>query len=733
MSNNYKHLLVILCNDYCFTGIEMNNSPLKILKSVFGYPEFRGQQQQIIEDLIAGKNALVLMPTGGGKSLCYQIPALVREGVGVVISPLIALMQDQVDALKQLGIRAAFLNSSLTTQQVRDVEQQLLNGELNLLYIAPERLKISTTLMFLKTLPIALFAIDEAHCVSQWGHDFRVDYLSLSILHEQFPNVPRIALTATADERTRLEIQQRLQLEDAPLYISGFDRPNIHYSIVQKQASKTRSERHQLLDFIRKNHDGDVGIIYCLSRKKVDSVTEWLNEKGISALSYHAGLSTDVRQKNQQQFLMQDSIVIVATIAFGMGIDKPNVRFVAHLDLPKSVEAYYQETGRAGRDGLPANAWMAYGLSDIVILRRWIALSDANEMHKSLENYKLDSILALCEQVHCRRQTLLQYFGETLIKPCGNCDCCLDPPKTWDGTLAAQQALSCAFRTGQRFGVGYLIDVLQGIQNIRIQTNKHDELAVFGMGKSLDETQWHSVFRQLVARNLVTVNFENFNTLQLTEASRPILRGEKELMLRYEIRPEKSTRTKTVTKKIVVEDLKSRFWNALRDKRRDLSDAQNVPAYTIFHDATLMEMVEMKPKTLTQFGELSGVGEHKLLQYGEDFLAIINIFTILYDDKLSTSELSIKLFKLGLSVVEIAEYRKLQATTIYIHLADGIVKNELMLADVILITNEEISDIQIAIKALPDEFKNTLKPVFEQFNEQYSYEILRCVRAALTK
>ena len=712
----------------------MHDEPLKILKTTFGYHQFRGEQQAIIDSLIAGKDALVLMPTGGGKSLCYQIPALIREGVGIVISPLIALMQDQVDALKQLGIRAAFLNSALSIQESRQVEQQLMTGELDLLYIAPERLKISTTLAFLKSLKISLFAIDEAHCVSQWGHDFRVDYLNLSILHQEFPDIPRIALTATADERTRFEIQQRLQLEDAPLYIGGFDRPNIRYTIVQKQTGK---DKQQLLDFIRKYHDGDVGIVYCLSRKKVDSIAEWLNEKGINALPYHAGLSTDVRQKNQQQFLTQDRIVIVATIAFGMGIDKPNVRFVAHLDLPKSVEAYYQETGRAGRDGLPSNAWMTYGLGDIVILKSWIAKSDADETHKSLENYKLDAILALCEQVHCRRQTLLQYFGETLEKACGNCDCCLDPPKTWDGTLAAQQALSCVFRTGQHFGVGYLIDVLQGVQNERIRYNKHDELAVFGMGKDLDEIQWHSVFRQLVARNLVTVNFENFNTLQLAEASRPVLRGEKELMLRYEIRPEKTTRSRKLRSDVkqtkILDDVRTRFWNALRDKRRDLADAQKVPNYTIFHDATLMAMMEFKPKTLVQFGELSGVGEHKLKSYGNEFLQIIRAFSILENEKLATAEQTIQLFKLGFEIEKIADYRQLQPTTIYVHLADGIMKNELTLSDVILISEEEINDIQTAIRALPDEFKNSLKPVFEQFNEKYSYEILRCVRAALTK
>lgn len=710
----------------------MSDEPLKILKNVFGYHAFRDQQESIINNLIAGQDALVLMPTGGGKSLCYQIPALIREGVGIVISPLIALMQDQVDALKQLGIRAAFLNSSLSVQEARNVELALLNDEVKLLYIAPERLAMPQTLEFLKSLKIALFAIDEAHCVSQWGHDFRVDYLNLSILHEQFPDIPRIALTATADERTRVEIQTRLKLEDAPLYISGFDRPNIRYTIVQKETGK---EKQQLFDFIYKNHRDDAGIVYCLSRKKVDAVAEWLCEKGINALPYHAGLSTDIRQRNQQQFLMQENVVIVATIAFGMGIDKPNVRYVAHLDLPKSVESYYQETGRAGRDGFPANAWMTYGLSDIVILKRWIEQSEADEVHKQLETYKLDAMLALCEQVHCRRQTLLQYFGDKLDAPCGNCDHCLNPPKTWDGTVAAQKALSCIYRTGQRFGVSYLIDVLHGVQNERIHRNQHDQISTFGIGKDLDETQWHSVFRQLVARNLVYVNFENYNTLQLLPASRMVLRGEEKLMFRYDLRPEKRARIRRVESKQtkLLDDIRTRFWNALRDKRRDLAQAQNVPPYTIFHDATLMAMMEEKPRTLAQFASLSGVGEHKLRLYGEDFLRLIEIFSILENERLSTAEMSIALFKMRLTVEEIAIYRQLQPATIYTHLADAILKNELSLNAVISLSPQELSDIQIAIQALPPEIGNSLKPVFEQFEEKYSYEILRCVRAAMRK
>ena len=710
------------------------SAALNILNTVFGYPQFRGQQEAIISGVIEGNDALVLMPTGGGKSLCYQIPALVREGVGVVISPLIALMQDQVNTLQQLGIRAAFLNSTLTSEQTRDIELKLKQGDIDLLYIAPERLAIESTQRFLKTLSISLFAIDEAHCVSQWGHDFRVDYLNLSVLHEQFPYVPRIALTATADERTRVEIQQRLQLENAPLYISGFDRPNIRYTIVQKQASKSKSERHQLLDFIRKHHEGDVGVVYCLSRKKVDAVAQWLCEKGLNALPYHAGLSAEERKKNQHEFLMQDSIIIVATIAFGMGIDKPNVRFVAHLDLPKSVEAYYQETGRAGRDGQPANAWMAYGLQDIVILRRWIALSDADDTHKRLENYKLDAMLALCEQVHCRRHTLLQYFGETPTSTCGNCDTCLEPAQTWDGTIAAQQALSCIFRTGQRFGVGYLIDVLQGIETERIRQFNHDKQSTFGIGKALDDTQWQSVFRQLMARNLVSVDFEHFNTLQLTEKSRPILRGEERLMLRLETRPVKALRaTKVVKKTQLTEDLKSRFWEALRAKRRELAENQGIAPYMIFHDATLMAMLEYKPRSLADMGEISGIGERKLQAYGDDFLKIVQTFTLLGDDTMSSSALSIRLFTLGHDITSLASIRQLQETTIYAHLADGIAQNELALNDVIDIPDTDMQTIKTAIENLPDEYKNSVKLVYEALNEKYSYGVLRCVRAALSR
>ncbi len=524
--------------------------PLEILKTVFGYDHFRGQQQEVIEQILGGNDALVLMPTGGGKSLCYQIPALIRPGVGIVISPLIALMQDQVRALLQLGVKAAFINSTLSIEEIRNIEQQLLNNELDLLYIAPERLTSDRTLALFQRIQVALFAIDEAHCVSQWGHDFRADYLQLSLLHERFPSIPRIALTATADAKTRDEIKLCLNLTQAPLFLSSFDRPNIRYRIVQKQ-----NARQQLIEFILSEHSGDAGIVYCLSRHKVDETAEWLRTKGVNALAYHAGMTSELRYQHQHRFLMEDGVVIVATIAFGMGIDKPNVRFVGHLDLPKSVEAYYQETGRAGRDGLPANAWMAYGLQDVITLRRMLADSNADEVHKRLELHKLDSMLALCEQVNCRRQALLSYFSDQLDQPCNNCDTCLEVVETWDGTIVAQQALSCIYRTGQRFGVGYLIDVLRGKVNDRIKSSAHDKQSTFGIGKELDEQQWSSVFRQLVARNLVSVNFDHYSVLQLTDACRPILRGEQQLMLRKDSNPVKDKGRKNSNNKLVNKEL----------------------------------------------------------------------------------------------------------------------------------------------------------------------------------
>ncbi len=635
-------------------------------------------------------------------------------------------MQDQVSALLQLGVKAAFLNSTLSPEEARRIEMQLLDNELDLLYIAPERLTSGRTLALFSRIRIALFAIDEAHCVSQWGHDFRVDYLQLSMLHEQFPDIPRIALTATADEKTRQEIILRLQLEQAPLFLSGFDRPNIRYRIVQKQ-----NARQQLIDFILAEHPGDSGIVYCLSRKKVDETAEWLRTKGINALAYHAGMPGDLRQKHQHRFLMEDGLVIVATIAFGMGIDKPNVRFVAHLDLPKSVEAYYQETGRAGRDGLPANAWMAYGLQDVITLRRMLADSDADEAHKRLELHKLDAMLALCEQVHCRRQALLSYFGDHLEQPCNNCDTCLETVETWDGTLVAQQALSCIYRTGQRFGVGYLIDVLRGKPTERVIHFGHDKQSTFGIGRELDEQQWSSVFRQLVARGLVAVNFDHFGVLQLTDACRPILRGEQGLMLRKDIKPEKSRLAKKAAGKSARRsEINAELWDALRAKRREIADAQDIPPYVIFHDATLMAMLEAKPVNLKQMALISGIGVRKLELYGEQFLAVIKEF--IDDHKVpDTVNDSVELFKLGFSVQHIAQKRGLKEDTIYNHLSQALEQGMLILSEVVELPEQEIKQIEEAILSLPDDQQNALKPVYDQFEGHYSYGILRCVRAAL--
>ncbi|WP_305908984.1 DNA helicase RecQ [Methylomarinum sp. Ch1-1] len=706
----------------------MPQTPLETLNSLFGYESFRGQQQQIIEQVIDGQDVLVLMPTGGGKSLCYQIPALVMDGVGIVVSPLIALMQDQVSALHQLGVRAAFLNSTLSFDEARRVEQDLLNGELDLLYIAPERLTGERTQALFARLKIALFAIDEAHCVSQWGHDFRADYLQLSLLHQQFPDVPRIALTATADERTRQEIIKRLALEQAQVFISGFDRPNIRYRIIQKQ-----NARQQLLGFIRAEHPGDAGIVYCLSRKKVEETAKWLNDKGVNALPYHAGMSHELRQSHQHRFLMEEGLVIVATIAFGMGIDKPNVRFVAHLDLPKSIEAYYQETGRAGRDGLPANAWMAYGLQDVITLRQMLAGSNADELHKRVEYHKLDAMLALCESIGCRRQTLLAYFGDELQQGCGNCDTCLEPVETWDGTVAAQQALSCIYRTGQRFGATYLISVLLGKADDRMRSFGHDKQSTFGIGQSLGEKQWRSVFRQLVAKGLVEIDFEGYGAFKLTETCRPVLRGEQTLMLRKDSLPEKTKRSKAESREFGNQQ-DQLLWNALRAKRREIADEQDVPPYVIFHDATLMEMLEKKPINHQQLAQISGVGERKLELYGDDFLAVIDEFRDQQGDELNdTVAASVALFRLGYTVEQVARQRELKADTVYNHLAHALEDGAVMLADVMDMPEQELRRVEAAFLDLPEDKKNALKPVYEQFEGAYSYNILRCIRANLQR
>lgn len=595
----------------------MQTTPLEILRSVFGFREFRGPQASIIDHLLDGGDALVLMPTGGGKSMCYQIPALLRPGTGVVVSPLIALMQDQVTALCQNGIRAAFLNSSQVRDQTRAVEQALLEGNLDLLYLAPERLLTTRTLELLERVRIGLFAIDEAHCVSQWGHDFRPEYIRLSVLAELFPEVPRVALTATADEPTRNEIRERLALQHATAFIIGFDRPNICYRIGQYRDAKAELHR-----FIQQQHAEQAGIVYCLSRRKVEAVAQWLEAKGCCALPYHAGLPAETRRLHQERFLQEDGVIVVATIAFGMGIDKPDVRFVAHLDLPKSIEAYYQETGRAGRDGLPADAWMAYGLQSVITLRQMLEASDADERHKHIERRKLDAMLGLCEIAGCRRQSLLSYFGDRLPTPCGNCDNCLEPPETWDGTVAAQKAMSAVYRTGQRFGVNYLIDLLLGKDNERIARFGHDRLQVFGLGAELDATQWRTLFRQLVAGGLLRVDVEGHGSLKLTEAARPVLRGERILELRRDPRLDKKKRRRR-TVDMALDQADQPLWEALRAKRRELAEIQGVPPYVIFHDSTLTQMVQQRPDSLEGIRLLDGVGEKKLERYGEAFLQVL--------------------------------------------------------------------------------------------------------------
>ena len=597
------------------------SEPAQVLRTVFGYDSFRGDQQAIVDHVVAGGDALVLMPTGGGKSLCYQIPALVRDGVGIVVSPLIALMQDQVDALSALGVRAGFLNSTQDPGERSMVEALFVAGELDLLYLAPERLRMESTPRLLERGRISLFAIDEAHCVSQWGHDFRPDYLQLSHLHERWPDIPRIALTATATEATRKEIASRLNLEQARHFVSSFDRPNIQYRIVPKNEPK-----RQLLDLLRTEHKGDAGIVYCLSRASVDKTAEWLTEQGIPALPYHAGLDARTRADNQSRFLREDGLVMVATIAFGMGIDKPDVRFVAHLDLPKSVEGYYQETGRAGRDGLPSTAWLAYGLQDVVQQRKMIDSSEGDDLHRRRLGQHLDAMLALCETVECRRSGLLAYFDETLTQRCGNCDTCLTPPESWDGTVAAQKFLSAVFRLDkerrQRFGAGQVIDILLGRKTAKVIQHDHDGLTVFGIGTELNESEWRGVARQLLAQGLLAVEGD-YGTLSLTEASAEVLGRRREVRLRREnaVKPPKAARTaKAAAAAVDMPAEAAPIFEQLRAWRAATAREQGVPAYVIFHDATLRQIATQAPTTLAELGTVNGVGENKLAKYGQAIL-----------------------------------------------------------------------------------------------------------------
>ena len=602
----------------------MSDPCLDTLQRVFGYDAFRGDQRRIIEHVVQGGDALVLMPTGGGKSLCYQIPALVRSGTGVVISPLIALMQDQVDALTELGVKAAFLNSTQEWSQTRAVEQAFLAGELDLLYVAPERLLTDRCLDLLARGSIALFAIDEAHCVSQWGHDFRPEYLGLSFLAERWPDVPRIALTATATTETRQEIAERLSLQQAEHFVASFDRPNICYRIVEK-----KEVRRQLLHLIKEEHPGDSGIIYCLSRSRVESTAEFLVKEGIHALPYHAGLGTEVRAENQARFLREDGVVMVATIAFGMGINKPDVRFVAHIDLPKSIEGYYQETGRAGRDGEPATAWLAYGLQDVVQHQRMINDSLGNETHRYNQGRQVDAMLALCETVSCRRQDLLAYFDQA-IEPCGNCDTCLSPPECWDGTVAAQKMMSTIYRLwrerGQRFGAGHIIDILRGKDSERMRSYGHQSLTVFGIGNELTEQGWRGVLRQLLALGMVAVDTQGYGTLMLTEASRAVLKGERSLSFRREttVANKTASRTRSAAPRVVLPPEAQQRFERLREWRASVAKEHGVPNFIIFNDATLRQVALEQPQNFDDLRCISGIGVRKLQSYGTGLLACIS-------------------------------------------------------------------------------------------------------------
>ena len=707
----------------------MQSDAHSVLQHVFGYHQFRGEQQAIIDTLIKGDDALVLMPTGGGKSLCYQIPALVRNGTGVVISPLIALMQDQVDALKALGVKAAFLNSTLDQERARQLEDDLLNGELDMLYIAPERLIQPRTLSLLKQATLSLFAIDEAHCVSQWGHDFRNDYLQLSLLHREFPQVPRIALTATADQRTKTEIAERLDLTQARHFVSSFDRPNIQYRIERKDGART-----QLLRLIRSEHAGDAGIVYCLSRNKVEATAEWLCQQGINALPYHAGLPANVREKNQQRFLREDSIVMVATIAFGMGIDKPDVRFVAHLDLPKSIESYYQETGRAGRDGEPATAWMAYGLEDAIKLKQMLAQSSGNEQHKRNENQRLEAMLGLCEVTHCRRQALLHYFNETLETPCGNCDTCLTPPETFDASMPAQKALSCVYRTGQRYGVGHLIDVLIGNRTDKVASAGHDHVSTWNIGSEFSASQWKSIYRQLVARGLLSVDMNGYGALMLTENCRPYLRGEQPLHLRKEIAKARKAATRKSHANIAEAD--RTLWEALRACRKRLADEEGVPPYVVFHDATLMDMLAIRPRNRREMAAVSGVGDRKLERYGEEFLAILN------GEDASAGEARpagpnrsdiLALAQANMAPSDIARQQHINEQTVYRELSQLIGSGQLGLEQALGLSDVEIGIIQDALLSQPNlaEDSFSYRQIKEELADDWPTGVLHCVRQAI--
>ncbi|UVE18988.1 DNA helicase RecQ [Pseudomonas sp. LS44] len=697
---------------------------LRILKDVFGYDSFRGRQAAIIEQVAGGGDALVLMPTGGGKSLCFQVPALLRDGLAVVVSPLIALMDDQVATLDELGVAAVALNSTQSAEEQRAIAERLRNGEIKLLYLAPERLVQPRMLSFLQSLNIALFAIDEAHCVSQWGHDFRPEYLQLGQLAELFPHVPRIALTATADMRTREEIVQRLHLENAERFLSSFDRPNIFYRIVAKD-----QPRKQLLGFLAERR-GDAGIVYCLSRKKVEEVAAFLSEQGFPALPYHAGLANELRAYHQKRFLNEEGLIMVATIAFGMGIDKPNVRYVAHLDLPKSLEAYYQETGRAGRDGLPADAWMAYGLQDVIFLKQMLSNSEGDERHKRLEQHKLDAMLALCEQVRCRRQALLAYFDEEMPQPCGHCDNCNDEVQTWDATEPARQALSAIYRSGQRFGVGHLVDILLGRDNDKVRSLGHQHLSVFGVGKALSESEWRSLFRQLVARGLADVDLEGFGGLRLSDSCRALLRGEVNLELRRDLKPQQSAKVAKSAASQLVRSEERGLWEALRALRRKLAEEHAVPPYVIFPDATLLEMLRSQPGSLAEMAQVSGVGARKLERYGTAFLEVLNGAVEAPPPVADLRHELTSLARAGMTPMQIAAQLKCSEKNVYSLLAEAIGLQQLSVEQALDVPEELLGEIQDAFLDGEGELP-PVASISEQFAGRVPEGVLYCVRAAL--